>query len=123
MQLMIYSKILQTSLWREGKDFQHGLELQANLSLTSNSGGIFHEERLTTFKAKHSESPSWNQKMSFQLDVGQHTDIVLSIRLTLSDSRTEPWGLLRLPVYEVVSRGSHQGWFFLLDQKGNAFRK
>ncbi len=61
--------------------------------------------------------------MSFQLDVGQHTDIVLGLRLTLSDSRTEPWGLLRLPVYEVVSRGSHQGWFFLLDRQGNPFRK
>ena len=61
--------------------------------------------------------------MSFQLDVNQHADIVLAIRLTFSDARTEPWGLLRLPAYEVVSRGTHQGWFFLLDRQGNPFRK
>lgn len=53
-----------------------------------------------------------------------HVDIILRIFLIFIDGSQKPWGMLRLPASEVLSRGTHQGWFFLSHNiTGNPFRK
>ena len=111
------------SLWQEGKEFQAGIELKAMLLITSVTRTGVVEEILSTFKTKHSDVPKWNQQISFQVDGSAHVDIVLKVLLIMADGSQEPWGMLRLPVSEILCRGSHQGWFFLSDKTGNPFRK
>lgn len=93
------------------------------LFLSSHAGGKLREELMSTFKARIAQAPNWNQKISFPVDLSTHVDLVVRIFLTLSDGSQEAWGLLRLPVSEIVSRGSHQGWFFLSDAQGDPFRE
>jgi len=115
--------VCQATLWQEGKDFQAGVDLQAMLFLSSHVQGQLLEELMSTFKTKIAEAPNWNQKISFPLDASTHVDLIFRIFLTVSGGRQEPWGLLRLPVAEILSRGSHQGWFFLSDNNGDPFRE
>lgn len=111
------------SLWQEGKEFQTGIELKAMLFVTSVTRTGVVEELLSTFKTKNSDAPKWNQQISLQLDGSAHVDIVLKVFLVMADGSHEPWGVLRLPVTEILCRGSHQGWFFLYDNHGDPFRK
>ena len=113
----------QASLWQEGKEFHAGFELQAHFCLVSCPGGSPKEEPVAIFKAKHSETPKWQQKVGLNINSGTHVDLVLRIQMMFSDGTHQPWGLLRLPLSEIIARGSHQGWFYLSDLMGDPFRK
>jgi hypothetical protein len=62
-------------------------------------------------------------KTSFHVDASSNADFNLKLVSSMGDGRQEPWGLLRLPVSDIITRGNHQGWFFLSDVAGDPLRE
>ena len=62
-------------------------------------------------------------KTSFHVESSSHADFNLKLVLNMGGGRQEIWGLLRLPISDIITRGSHQGWFFLSDVAGDPLRE
>jgi hypothetical protein len=62
-------------------------------------------------------------KTSFHVESSSNADLNLKLMLNMGGGRHEPWGLLRLPISDIIKRGSHQGWFFLSDVAGDPLRE
>lgn len=48
--------------------------------------------------------------------------MILRLMLVTASKSKQTWGLLRLPVSEMLAHGDHQGWFYLSDVHGEPFR-
>ncbi|KAJ1496198.1 hypothetical protein T484DRAFT_1923754, partial [Baffinella frigidus] len=97
-----------------------GAELLATLIVTRRDGAV--HESLSAARTRHVAAPQWKQSLAFYVDTAKHADMILRLVLVLSDGAEQTWGLLRLPLAEVVSHGEHQGWFFLSDDAGDPLR-
>ena len=63
------------------------------------------------------ERARWHQSFEFLVAPAVHSELVVRQCRRDVPAQEQAWGLLRLPVAEVVARGSHQGWFALADER------
>ena len=73
--------------------------------------------RRSSTAAQEGERARWQQSFGFLVDPAVHGDIILRQCRRDPPAGEQDWGLLRLPIAEIVARGSHHGWFVLSDER------